>query len=63
MKNTRKLLALVLCLALAAVFAVPGFAAEWETTYTITAPANGHTYEVYQIFTGDYYEGVLSNIK
>ena len=63
MKKTRKLLALVLCLALAAVFAVPGFAAEGETTYTITAPDNGHTYEVYQIFTGDYYEGVLSNIK
>ena len=41
--------------------AVPTFAAENE--YTITAPDNGHTYEVYQIFTGDYYEGVLSNIK
>ena len=63
MKKTRKLLALVLCLALAAVLAVPGFAAEEETTYTITAPDNGHTYEVYQIFTGDYFEGVLSNIK
>lgn len=62
MKKTRKLLALVLCLALAAVLAVPGFAAE-EKTYTITAPDNGHTYEVYQVFTGDYFEGVLSNIK
>ena len=62
MKKTRKLLALVLCLALADVLAVPGFAAEGET-YTITAPDNGHTYEVYQIFTGDYFNGVLSNIK
>ena len=37
-----------------------------DGTYTITAPSNGHTYEVYQIFTGDYTEDngkVLSNLK
>lgn len=34
-----------------------------DGTYTITAPDNNHTYEVYQIFTGDYSEGVLSNVK
>ena len=28
-----------------------------------TSEAVTHTYEIYQIFTGDYAEGVLSNIK
>ncbi len=34
------------------------------TTYSITInnSAGGHTYEAYQFFTGDLYEGVLSNI-
>ena len=36
--------------------------------YTITAPKNGHTYEIYQIFTGDYSTDAagaakLANIK
>jgi fimbrial isopeptide formation D2 family protein/LPXTG-motif cell wall-anchored protein len=42
--------------------AVTALAAE-DTKYTITAPDNGHTYEVYQIFTGTLSEGTLSNIK
>ena len=50
-----------IAMIMAVVLAVPAFAAEGN--YTITAPNNTHTYEVYQIFTGDYYEGVLSNIK
>ena len=36
------------------------------TKYTITAPKNGHTYEIYQIFTGDYdalQPSMLTNIK
>ena len=33
------------------------------TTHTITAPDNGHEYEVYQIFVGDETEGILSNVK
>lgn len=61
MKKTKKLLSMILAMILAVMLAVPAFAA--EKTYTITAPDNGHTYEVYQIFTGDYYDGVLSNIK
>ena len=32
-------------------------------TYTITAPATSHQYEIYQIFTGDLHEGTLSNLK
>lgn len=61
MKHMKKLTAMFLAMIMAVVLAVPAFAA--GETYTITAPDNGHTYEVYQIFTGDYYEGVLSNIK
>ncbi len=60
MKYFKKIASLVLALALALVLAVPAMAAN---TYTITAPNNGHTYEVYQIFTGDLYNGVLSNVK
>ena len=61
MKRAKKLLTVFLALVMALALAVPAYAAENE--YTITAPDNGHTYEVYQIFTGDYFEGVLSNIK
>lgn len=38
-----------------------------KTSYTISFPTDakyqGHTYEVYQVFTGDLSEGVLSNVK
>ena len=61
MKRMKKLAAMMLSLIMALVLAVPAFAA--ENTYTITAPSNDHTYEVYQIFTGDYANGVLSNVK
>ncbi len=60
MKYFKKIASLVLALTMALVLAVPAMAAN---TYTITAPNNGHTYEVYQIFTGDLYNGVLSNVK
>ena len=62
MKKIKKMLAVFLAVIMVAVVSIPAFAAEGKT-YTITAPDNGHTYEVYQIFTGDYYNGVLSNIK
>lgn len=61
MKAMKKLCAVMLSVIMAVVMAVPAFAA--EETYTITAPDNGHTYEVYQIFTGSYAEGILSNVK
>ncbi len=61
MKAMKKLCAVMLSVIMAVVMAVPAFAA--EETYTITAPNNGHTYEVYQIFTGSYAEGILSNVK
>lgn len=57
----KKLCAILLLIAMTTALAVPAFAA--EGTFTITAPDNGHTYEVYQIFTGSYSEGILSNVK
>lgn len=71
MKATKKLLAMMLSMIMVLAMAAPAFAEEEETsspasitsTYTITAPSNDHTYEVYQIFTGDYADGILSNVK
>ncbi len=63
MKAMKKIWAVMLSLVMAMVMVVPAFAEETKTTYTITAPSNDHTYEVYQIFTGDYADGVLSNVK
>ena len=72
MRNMRKLLSLLLALAMVFSLAVTAFADEAtgeteapaETTYTITIPAgDAHNYEIYQIFTGDLHGGVLSNIK
>lgn len=59
------MLALLAAFALVLAMAVPAFAD--EATCSITAPNNGHTYEVYQIFTGTLTEDngtkVLSDIK
>ena len=65
MKQTRKLLSILLALAMVCALATTAFATDTGSaaTYTITAPDNGHTYEVYQIFTGDLDENVLSNVK
>ena len=61
MKYFKKIASLVLALALALVLAVPAMAAE---NTTISAPEGStRTYDVYQIFTGDLYNGVLSNVK
>lgn len=58
-------MALLAALALVLAMAVPAWAE--EATCSITAPNNGHTYEVYQIFTGTLSENngtkVLSDIK
>ena len=65
MKHTKKLASLLLALVLAFALAVPAFA-EDGYSITITNSATGHTYEAYQIFTGDLAEKdgkkVLSNI-
>lgn len=62
----KKLLGLLLAAVMVLAMGTTAFAD--EKTHTITAPNNGHTYEVYQIFKGDYSEGdnsqkVLSNVK
>lgn len=58
------MLALLAALALVLAMAVPAFA-DKANLYTISVPAgSNHTYQVYQIFTGDYSsDGKLSNIK
>ena len=65
MQRVKRMLALLAAFALVLAMAVPAFAD--GATYSITAPNNGHTYEVYQIFTGTLTEDnsikVLSDIK
>lgn len=64
MKLLNKLTKLVVSALMVFSMGVTAFA-EGETTYTITGPADGHTYEVYQILTGDLSEdgSTLSNVK
>lgn len=61
MKHTKKLASLLLALVMVFALATTAFAAE---NTKISAPEEStRTYDVYQIFTGDLHEGVLSNIK
>ena len=61
MKNAKKWLALALAMVMVLAMAVSAVA---EGTYSITInnSAEGHTYEAYQIFTGDLSGTTLSNI-
>lgn len=52
MKKMKKLVGILLTLAMVVAMSITTFAA--TATCTITGPGNGHTYEVYQIFTGTY---------
>lgn len=74
MKSMKKFLALALALALCFAMAIPAMAAEGENvvagktqTLTLENPTPGHTYSVYQIFTGDVGtkdgKDALANIK
>ena len=61
MKHARKLASLLLALVMVFALATTAFAAG---NATISAPKGStRAYDVYQIFTGDLHEGVLSNIK
>lgn len=64
MKRVKRVLALLAAFALVLAMAVPAWADE-ANLYTISVPeGSNHTYQVYQIFTGDYSsDGKLSNIK
>lgn len=68
-KAMKKLMAALLAVAMVCAMAIPAFAADAGATFTITAPDNGHTYEIYQIFTGTptvdaaTHQTILSDIK
>ena len=64
MKKMNKLLAQVLAMVMVLGLAASAFAEGTPTTYSITInnSAEGHTYEAYQIFTGDLSGTTLSNI-
>lgn len=61
MKRVKRVLALLAAFALVLAMAVPAFAD--KATYEISTDQANHTYEVYQIFTGDLSEKTLSNVK
>lgn len=63
MKRVKRVLALLAAFALVLAMAVPAFA-EGANQYTISVPTgSSHAYKIYQIFTGDYSAGKLSNVK
>lgn len=64
----KKIASMALVLILALALTVPALADTTTTTYTISVQdGNTHEYEVYQIFTGDFYaesgDKILSNVK
>ena len=76
MKNIKKLLALVLALAICAAFALPALAtadeagkpaSEGPFPLTMNTPQQGHTYEIYQLFKGnpakDGENWILANVE
>ena len=66
MKTIKRSIAFMLALVLTFVMSVTAFADEAKTySITIDSAIPGHTYEAYQIFTGDLSEDetTLSNIK
>lgn len=66
MKHMKRIvsLALAIMMVLTMTLGVSASSTTTETTYTITIDNDkpGHTYQVYQIFSGDLSEGTLSNI-
>lgn len=64
MKHMKKIASLVLALIMVFAMTFTASAADGETyTITINNETTGHTYEAYQIFAGDLYNGKLSNIE
>lgn len=65
MKHLKKIVSLLLTAVMVLAMCIPVMAnnAATATTCAIKAPATNHVYKIYQIFTGDLREGVLSNIK
>ncbi len=63
MKRIKKIASLLLAMVMVFAMGVTAFAGEVPEGEETTPAAVEHTYEIYQIFTGDYAGGVLSNIK
>ena len=67
MKRIKKIVSIMLSLAMVFAMSATAFAANESgsdsTSQDTTTNTVTHTYEIYQIFTGDYADGVLSNIK
>lgn len=64
MKKMKKLLSLVLSVAMIVAMGVTVFADEAPTyTLTIDNEKSGHTYKAYQVFAGDLSENTLSNVQ
>lgn len=68
MKRIKKIASLILAMAMIFAMSATVLAAQTGDTDAPegqgeTSAAVTHTYEIYQIFTGDYADGVLSNIK
>ena len=62
-KAMKKLMAALLAVAMVCAMAIPAFAVgTGSNTLTINGTTDGHTYEAYQVFTGDLKGSVLSNI-
>lgn len=61
MKHMKKFVSLLLTAVMVLAMSMTAFAE--GTTYNITAPATNHTYEIYQIFTGDYSDGKLNDVQ
>lgn len=63
MKRIKKIASLLLAMVMVFAMGVTAFAAEVPEGEETKPTDVTHTYEIYQIFTGDYADGVLSNIK
>ena len=62
MKHIKKLASLLLVLVMVFALATTAFAEETAYSITINNSAKDHTYEAYQIFTGNLSGTTLSNI-
>lgn len=62
MKSFKKLIAFVASISMVLALTITGVKAETTYSITINNSAKGHTYEAYQIFTGDLSKTTLSNI-